>query len=87
MSYTGASTELGFASGHIEVFRRDSGERVGWMEPDDDVGRIGLQDIRECISTHRRANGEYVVFLEEDWKAKVLMYRWRPNAANASNPQ
>jgi hypothetical protein len=22
--------------------------------------------------------GEYLVFLEDDWKAKVLMYRWRP---------
>lgn len=76
--YTGDSKELGFAMGHIEVFRLDTGARVGWMEPGPDVGRIGLQDIRECLSAHRRNNGEYVVFLEEDWKAKVLMFRWRP---------
>ncbi len=76
--YTGDSRELGFAMGHIEVFRLDNGERVGWMEPDREVGRIGLQDIRECLSAHRRENGEYVVFLEEDWKAKVLMFRWKP---------
>ncbi len=76
--YTGDSKELGFAMGHIEVFRLDTGERVGWMEPGEDVGRIGLQDIRECISAHRRRSGEYVVFLEEDWKAKVLMFRWKP---------
>jgi hypothetical protein len=27
---------------------------------------------------HRRANGEYVVLVEEDWKAKGTIYRWRP---------
>ena len=76
--YTGDSKELGFAMGHIEVFRLNTGARIGWMEPDPNVGRIGLQDIRECLSAHRLSNGEYVVFLEEDWKAKVLMFRWRP---------
>jgi len=27
---------------------------------------------------HRRRNGEYVIFLEDDYKAKVVMYRWNP---------
>jgi len=76
--YTGAGRSLGFSTGHIEVLRASDGRRAGSMEPSAQVGEIGLQDIRECIRAHRRASGEYVVFLEEDWKAKVLVYRWKP---------
>jgi hypothetical protein len=38
----------------------------------------GLQDIRECLAAHRRGNGEFIVFLEDDYKSKVVMYRWDP---------
>lgn len=76
--YTGASKTTGFSSGHIEIFRADTGQSVGCLEPPPEIGEIGLQDIRECLTARRRANGEYVLFLEEDWKAKILMYRWRP---------
>jgi hypothetical protein len=27
---------------------------------------------------HYRKDGEYLVFVEEDYRAKVLMYRWKP---------
>ena len=77
--YTGASRVSGFKTGHVEVFRASDGISVGWMEPDPKtVGEIGLQDIRECLSAHKRSNGEYVIFLEDDYKAKVVMYRWTP---------
>jgi hypothetical protein len=52
-----------------------TGDRVGYMEPSSEIGEIGLQDIREFITVHKRFNGEYIIFLEDDWKAKVLMYR------------
>jgi hypothetical protein len=39
------------------------------------VGEIGLQDIRECLVAHRRADGEFIVFLEDDYKSKVVLYR------------
>jgi len=48
------------------------------MEPSAAIGEIGLQDLRECVRARRRADGELLVFLEEDWKSKVLMYRWKP---------
>ncbi|MGQ9699398.1 MAG: hypothetical protein ACUVRO_15570, partial [Armatimonadota bacterium] len=76
--YTGAGRSLRFSTGHIEVIRARDGQTVGFMEPSSEIGEIGLQDIRECIRAHLRANGEYIVFLEEDWKAKVLVYRWKP---------
>ena len=82
--YTGASKELKFSTGHIEVFRANTGARVGSMEPPSDIGEIGLQDIRECLTARRRPDGEYMVFLEEDYKAKILLYRLRfPTAAPA----
>ncbi len=76
--YTGASKPMKFSTGHVEVFRLDDAKPVGHFEPSPEVGEIGLQDIRECLRAHRRRNGEYVVFLEEDWKSKILIYRWKP---------
>ncbi len=76
--YTGASKELRFATGHIEVFRLTDGANIGFMEPSSEVGEIGLQDIRECLRAHRNKDGSYLVFLEEDAKSKVLMYCWTP---------
>lgn len=76
--YTGAGKQIGYKTGHIEVFRADNGQNVGWMEPGADIGEIGLQDIRECLRAHKRADGEYIVFLEDDYKAKIVMYRWKP---------
>ena len=35
-------------------------------------------DILTGISAFRRANGVYLVFVEENYKAKVLLYRWNP---------
>ncbi len=33
---------------------------------------------QDGITAFRRSSGEYLVFVEEDYKAKVLLYRWRP---------
>jgi DNA-binding beta-propeller fold protein YncE len=78
--YTGASKDTGFATGHVEVFRRDTGQPVGWMEPSEEIGEVGLQDVRECLSARRLADGSYRVFVEDDFKSKVLMYQWRPRS-------
>jgi hypothetical protein len=78
LPYTGASKTTGFSTGHIEIMRAEDGKVVGCLEPPAEIGEIGLQDIRECLTARRRSNGEYVVLLEEDWKAKILMYRWKP---------
>lgn len=75
--YTGASRSLQFKTGQVEVFRADDGRSVGHFEPSADVGEIGPQDVRECLRAHRRSDGEYLIFLEDDYKAKVLLYRWR----------
>ncbi len=62
-------------TGRVEIFRASDGRAVGHVEPGPEVGEVGLQDLRETLTAHRRANGEYVVLLEDDFRSKVVMYR------------
>lgn len=73
--YTGASKKDGVKTGRVEIFRAADGSSVGHVEPGAEVGQVGLQDIRETLTAHRRANGEYVVLVEDDYKSKIVMYR------------
>ena len=50
----------------------DSGETVGGNQ------NTGWMDVMTGITAHRRQDGEHLVFVEEDYKAKVLLYRWKP---------
>jgi hypothetical protein len=50
------------------------------MEPSEAVGEVGLQDIRECLNARLLADGSYRIFVEDDYKSKVLMYHWRPGS-------
>jgi hypothetical protein len=77
--YTGASKANNIKHGRIEVIRTADASPAGWMEPDPKtVGEVGLQDMRECLSAHQLKSGEYVIFLEDDYRAKVVMFRWKP---------
>jgi hypothetical protein len=78
--YTGASKPDGVKHGRVEVFRAADGSSVGHFEPSEEVGEIGLQDIRECLVAHRRAEGEFIIFLEDDYKSKVILYRLSPGS-------
>ena len=54
---------------------------VGNLIPTSEVGGIentGWVDMPYAISAFKRSNGEYMVFLEENHKDKVLLYRWTP---------
>jgi hypothetical protein len=76
--YTGASKITGFKTGHVEVCKTSDGTAVGWMEPSAEIGEIGLQDIRECLTARKLADGRYAILLEDDFKSKLVLYRWRP---------
>lgn len=75
--YTGASKKDGVKTGRVEIFRVHDGSSVGHVEPGEAVGEVGLQDIRETLTAHHRANGEYIVLIEDDYKSKIVMYRIR----------
>ncbi len=75
----GQSGQLNVNRGHVDVYRLDNGEYVGWMEPDaDHVGHLGIIDITHGMKAYRRDNGEYLVFLEDSGRARTIVYHWRP---------
>jgi hypothetical protein len=46
------------------------------MSPGPEVGnKSGWVDIPYGIRAFRRANGQYLVFVEENWQGKVLVYQ------------
>lgn len=74
--------EVGWQS-RAEVFVTDlnTGKYTGSMVPDAALGGIdatGWVDIAYGIDAIRRKNGEYVVFVEDDYMGRVLLYRWNP---------
>ena len=42
-------------------------------------------DIGYPLTAFKRSNGEYLIFVEEDARAKVIMYRWRPDGTDKSS--
>jgi hypothetical protein len=65
--------------GTVQVYDKASGSEVGVIKPGAEVGRTsGFVDVVNGVSAVRRSNGEYLVFVEEDARGKVMMYRWKP---------
>ncbi|MCC8393845.1 hypothetical protein LJ656_14705 [Paraburkholderia sp. MMS20-SJTR3] len=63
----------------IDVYDARNGSAVGYMTPGASVGGTsGWVDVYLGISAVQRDNGEYVVLVEDDARAKILMYRWTP---------
>ena len=66
-------------SGIIQVYRASDGGYAGSLHAGPEVGSIeGAMDIPYGVRAFKRAGGEYLVFSEDDYHAKVLMYRRRP---------
>jgi hypothetical protein len=67
--------------GRIWVNRLSDGAELGVFDPGPTVGGVentGWIDLLTGINAFRRSNGEYLVFVEENYKAKSLVYRWTP---------
>ncbi|CAB3801061.1 hypothetical protein LMG27177_04951 [Paraburkholderia fynbosensis] len=63
----------------VDVYDARTGQAVCYMTPVASVGNTsGWVDVYLDISAARRENGEYVVLLKDDVRAKILMYRWTP---------
>lgn len=63
----------------VDVYDTRSGQFVGVMTPGADVGKTsGWVDIYMGISAAQREDGSYVVLVEDDARAKLLMYQWTP---------
>jgi len=58
------------------VHKLGDGAYVGSLVPAKDLS--GWVDLPYGITASRRADGEYLVIVEEDAKAKNIVYRWKP---------
>ncbi|MEH2444664.1 MAG: hypothetical protein V7K18_02430 [Nostoc sp.] len=60
----------------VYVYNAKTGVQVQQLKPGPEVGsESGWIDIPYGIRAFQRSNGEYLVFVEENWKGKVIMYR------------
>ncbi len=67
--------------GRIWVNRLSDGAELGMLDPGPTVGGVentGWIDLLTGINAFKRSTGEYLVFVEENYKAKSLLYRWVP---------
>ena len=67
----------------VWVNRLSDGAEVGTFEPGPIVGGVdktGWVDILTGITAYEQADGHYLVFVEEDYRGKAVLYRWRPSA-------
>ena len=73
--------------GKVWVYNTSNGTLAGTMIPGDNVGGVtktGWCDLRYSVDAFKRSNGEYLVTVEEDGFAKVLIYRWNTGVANVA---
>ncbi len=77
------------ARGRVWINRISDGAEVGILDPGPSLGGVentGWIDVFTGITAHRRKDGEYLIFAEEDYKAKAILYRWRPRMKQVESP-
>ena len=80
MAVEGDYLFVGYAKAEqVAVFEIDSGRLVGHLRPGPEINNEhGDLDIPYGINVHKRSNGEYLIFHEDDRYAKQVLYRWTP---------
>ena len=69
----------------VRVYNRHTGAFVGTIAPGEEVGKdSGWVDIFWGLTATKRKNGEYILVVEEDAFAKIIVYRWTPGTAAAT---
>jgi hypothetical protein len=64
---------------HLHILATKDGSYVGSFVPGPEVGgNAGWEDMPFAVAALKRKNGEYLVLVEEDWRGKNLLYRWKP---------
>ena len=67
---------------YVHILRIADGSYAGSFAPGSSVGgNAGWEDMPYAITAMQRRNGDYLVLVEEDWRGKNLLYRWKPQAA------
>ena len=80
--YAGVLPSQNLPTGTVMVFDKRDRRYLGHMQPSGTrsgtVPMDALQDMVHSINAFRRADGEYVVFIEDDGYTKNVLYRWKP---------
>ena len=70
---------VGATTAVVSIHDLGTGALLGELKPGTEVGsRSGWVDIPYGINAVRRSDGEYVVLVEEDERAKNILYRFTP---------
>jgi hypothetical protein len=60
---------------NVFVYDKKTGKDLGTMKPGPEVqSESGWVDFRDVLRATRLKDGSYLVFVEEDYKAKVMVY-------------
>ena len=88
IGYLGGVTPDYNSGGQIAVYSAATGAPIEVMTPGPEVGGVsGWIDLANGMNAFTRSTGEQIVFAEEDFMAKVLMYHIQPpNVASAALP-
>jgi hypothetical protein len=63
----------------VHILKLADGSYVGTLTPGPEVGgNAGWEDMPYAVAALQRKNGEYLILVEEDWRGKNLLYRWKP---------
>jgi len=76
--YTRGLKADGVRNAFVKVFSLADGSFVGNMASEDKTGEIGLLDIEESMHVRQLKDGTYIVFLEDDYKGKNVIFKWKP---------
>jgi hypothetical protein len=76
--YTRGLQEDGVRWAYVKVYSLADGSFVGNMASESTTGEIGLLDIEESMHVRQLKDGTYIVFLEDDYKGKNVIFKWKP---------
>lgn len=65
----------------VQVYSSATGNFVGELDPGNDVGgpaAVGNDDEWRSLASSKLPNGKYIIFKEEDYQNKNLVYQWTP---------
>ncbi len=65
----------------VKVLRLTDGEEIGNLVPERVTGELGLLDLEDALRVRQLRDGSYLLFLEDDYKAKNVMMRWKPESS------
>ncbi len=76
--YTRGLKDEGINWAFVKVYGLADGSFVGNLVPERSTGELGLLDLEDALRVRRLRDGSYLLFLEDDYKAKSVVIRWRP---------